>query len=246
MSSSSPSSTSSVSSSTETASTSQGPSTTSQGNLYLFTFLSTLLVLLIISCSIVFRSFVLRRRYQRRLAEALAVGAVLAPRVQGSRKKRFRTRPKFYDTWISDAEKTSIWADLMPVSVLPVKTKRKVKETEPIKTQYDTRTETLLQRLFASHFLLRNSRPGSGSRTPTSDSDSSNPPSPGSSGLVVPQEKPYPLSTPSPQKNLVQVTVLVEMPSPRRLSAIPSQEEQIPEVVFGVTRLHCRDTQPDI
>ncbi|KAJ4469016.1 hypothetical protein C8R41DRAFT_635383 [Lentinula lateritia] len=113
MSSSSPSSTSSVSSSTETASTSQGPSTTSQGNLYLFTFLSTLLVLLIISCSIVFRSFVLRRRYQRRLAEALAVGAVLAPRVQGSRKKRFRTRPKFYDTWISDAEKTSIWADLM-------------------------------------------------------------------------------------------------------------------------------------
>lgn len=133
-----------------------------------------------------------------------------------------------------------------PVSVLPVKTKRKVKETEPIKTQYDTRTETLLQRLFASHFLLRNSRPGSGSRTPTSDSDSSNPPSPGSSGLVVPQEKPYPLSTPSPQKNLVQVTVLVEMPSPRRLSAIPSQEEQIPEVVFGVTRLHCRDTQPDI
>lgn len=70
-------------------------------------------VLLIISCSIVFRSFVLRRRYQRRLAEALAVGAVLAPRVQGSRKKRFRTRPKFYDTWISDAEKTSIWADLM-------------------------------------------------------------------------------------------------------------------------------------
>ncbi|KAF8827699.1 hypothetical protein F5051DRAFT_451119 [Lentinula edodes] len=246
MSSSSPSSTSSVSSSTETASTSQGPSTTSQGNLYLFTFLSTLLVLLIISCSIVFRSFVLRRRYQRRLAEALAVGAVLAPRVQGSRKKRFRTRPKFYDTWISDAEKTSIWADLMPVSVLPVKTKRKVKETEPIKTQYETRTETLLQRLFASHFLLRNSRPGSGSRTPTSDSDSSNPPSPGSSGLVVPQEKPYPLSTPSPQKNLVQVTVLVEMPSPRRLSAIPSQEEQIPEVVFGVTRLHCRDTQPDI
>ncbi|KAH7873152.1 hypothetical protein F5879DRAFT_996948 [Lentinula edodes] len=246
MSSSSPSSTSSVSSSTETASASQGPSTTSQGNLYLFTFLSTLLVLLIISCSIVFRSFVLRRRYQRRLAEALAVGAVLAPRVQGSRKKRFRTRPKFYDTWISDAEKTSIWADLMPVSVLPVKTKRKVKETEPIKTQYETRTETLLQRLFASHFLLRNSRPGSGSRTPTSDSDSSNPPSPGSSGLVVPQEKPYPLSTPSPQKNLVQVTVLVEMPSPRRLSAIPSQEEQIPEVVFGVTRLHCRDTQPDI
>ncbi|KAJ3868828.1 hypothetical protein EV359DRAFT_77346 [Lentinula novae-zelandiae] len=249
MSSSSPSSTSSVSSSTETASTSQGPSTTSQGNLYLFTFLSTLLASFDPFNASTRRSslsFVLRRRYQRRLAEALAVGAVLAPRVQGSRKKRFRTRPKFYDTWISDAEKTSIWADLMPVSVLPVKTKRKVKETEPIKTQYDTRTETLLQRLFASHFLLRNSRPGSGSRTPTSDSDSSNPPSPGSSGLVVPQEKPYPLSTPSPQKNLVQVTVLVEMPSPRRLSAIPSQEEQIPEVVFGVTRLHCRDTQPDI
>ncbi|KAJ4482188.1 hypothetical protein J3R30DRAFT_3402804 [Lentinula aciculospora] len=218
MSSSSSSSTSSASSSTETTSTSQGPSTTNQGNLYL--------------------SFVLRRRYQRRLAEALAAGAVLAPRAQGSRKKRFRTRPKFFETWLSDAEKNS-WPDVMPVSVLLVKTKKKPKQTEPIRPPTETRTEAIFQR-FLSH--LRFVR-----RSSYLDADS-NPPSPGPdtpSSITPVQEKPDPSASPATQKNLVQVAVLVAMPSPRRLSAISSPEEQLPEVVFGVTRLHCRAMQSD-
>ncbi|KAJ3989750.1 hypothetical protein F5890DRAFT_1046717 [Lentinula detonsa] len=250
MSSSSPTSTSSVSQSTETESTSQGSSTTNEGNLYLFTFLSTLLVLLIISCSIVFRSFVLRRRYQRRLAEALATGAVLAPRAQGSHKKRFRTRPKFFETWLSDAEKSSTWADLMPVSALTAKTKRKTKETEQIRAPADTRSETVSQRLFASYLSLRDSHFRFGRRSThgnSDSSDSSTPRTPGSPDLVTPvQEKTNPFSTPTSQKNVVQVAVLVAMPSPSRLSAIPYQKEPpLPEVMFGVTRLHLRDSQSD-
>ncbi|KAJ3716967.1 hypothetical protein C8R42DRAFT_778319 [Lentinula raphanica] len=248
------SATSSVSSSTETASsTSSGPSTTNQGNLYLFTFLSTLLVLLIISCSIVFRSFVLRRRYQRRLAEALAAGAVLTPRAPGSHKKRFRTRPKFYETWLSDADKYSTWTDLMPVSVLTAKSKKKTREPESIRAPVDSRSEAILQRLFASYFIQRDSRfPFRRRRQVTIfDTDSTNPPSPrtpsslGDPGSTPIQEKGNPFSTPATQKTPVQVAVLVAMPSPRRLSTIPSQDEPLPEVVFGITRLNCRGIQPD-
>ena len=44
-----------------------------------FTFLATLLVLLAISCAIVIRSLVIRRRFQRRVQEALAEGYVFPP-----------------------------------------------------------------------------------------------------------------------------------------------------------------------
>ncbi|KAG9088726.1 hypothetical protein FRC06_001903 [Ceratobasidium sp. 370] len=48
---------------------------TVNSTLYLFTFLTTLLLLLAVSCGIVIRSFVLRRRFHRRVEEAIAAGA---------------------------------------------------------------------------------------------------------------------------------------------------------------------------
>ncbi|KAE9404045.1 hypothetical protein BT96DRAFT_447621 [Gymnopus androsaceus JB14] len=233
-----------VSTSTSSSSGSNPLSTSSQGNLYLFTFLSTLLVLLLISCSIVFRSFVLRRRYQRRLAEALASGAILAPRTQGSRRKRFRTRPKFFDTWISEVEPSSKWAELMPVSVLPVKTKKKHRLSETVERPNDPRSEAVFQRLFSSYLL----EPRSRRRSRNVDDDSA-PSSPSSPGPVTPiQEKADPIanSNPTTQKNVVQVAVLVAMPCPPRPASLrPTDEEQIPEVAFGVTRLLYRSNQGD-
>ncbi|KIK69586.1 hypothetical protein GYMLUDRAFT_33963 [Collybiopsis luxurians FD-317 M1] len=232
----------------------QGSSSTSQGNLYLFTFLSTLLVLLLISCSIVFRSFILRRRYQRRLAEALATGAILAPRTQGSRRKRFRTRPKFFDTWLSEAGSSVTWSDLMPVSVLPIKGKKKAKETVESEKPEDPRTEAVLHRIFTAHFLQpdRNSNNSRLRRRSNPDADSV-PSSPVSPTTPTPvQEKPDPISDASPtqsRKNVVQVAVLIAMPSPRNLNQSPIQpqqhEDEIPEVAFGVTRLHYKVKEVD-
>lgn len=80
------------------------------------TFLATLFLLLFVSCAIVLRSYVLRRRFQRRLDEAMAAGILLAPRAQGSRKRRFGTKPKFFDAWIAEGGET--WDGMMVCSVL--------------------------------------------------------------------------------------------------------------------------------
>lgn len=64
------------------------------------TFLATLFLLLFISCAIVLRSYILRRRFQQQLDEAMAAGILLAPRSPGSRKRRFGSKPKFHDAWL--------------------------------------------------------------------------------------------------------------------------------------------------
>lgn len=66
------------------------------------TFLATLFVLLVVSCGIVLRSYILRRRYQQRLEEALGSGLLLAPRAQGSKRKRLGTKPKIISTWLAE------------------------------------------------------------------------------------------------------------------------------------------------
>ena len=44
----------------------------------------------------------MRRRYQRRLDDAMAGGLLLAPRAPGSKRKRFGTKPKLFDAWLAD------------------------------------------------------------------------------------------------------------------------------------------------
>lgn len=66
------------------------------------TFLATLFLLLFVSCAIVLRSYILRRRFQRHLDEAMAAGILLAPRSQGSRRRRFGSKPKLFDAWFSE------------------------------------------------------------------------------------------------------------------------------------------------
>lgn len=56
-------------------------------SLYLFTFLTTLLLLLAVSCGIVLRSFVLRRRFRRRVEAAIAAGVLLPEQVEALRRR---------------------------------------------------------------------------------------------------------------------------------------------------------------
>ncbi|KAF8146477.1 hypothetical protein K438DRAFT_1780860 [Mycena galopus ATCC 62051] len=85
--------------------------------LYLYTFLATLIVLFGISSAVVARSFVLRRRHRRMMAEAIANGTWIppAPRVNVDLHKT----PRLWDTWVQPplmnvhGEKHD-WDGLMP------------------------------------------------------------------------------------------------------------------------------------
>ncbi|KAF8195422.1 hypothetical protein BJ912DRAFT_1040377 [Pholiota molesta] len=95
-------------------------------NLYLVTFLATLFLLLFVSCAIVLRSYVLRQRYNRRINEAMAAGLFLAPRAQGSRRKRFGVRPRLIDTWIATGGPK--WDRITPLSAQPIMVKRRLRD----------------------------------------------------------------------------------------------------------------------
>lgn len=74
------------------------------------TFLATLFLLLFVSCAIILRSYVLRRRYQRRLEEAVAAGLVLTPRAPSSRQARFGVKPKMFEFWFKNGAEQ--WVDI--------------------------------------------------------------------------------------------------------------------------------------
>ncbi|KAH8114330.1 hypothetical protein DFH11DRAFT_1766604 [Phellopilus nigrolimitatus] len=109
-----PSSTSSASNDVDSNSGNGTLATSS--SLYLFTFLATLLLLLAVSCAIVIRSLVIRRRFQRRVQEALAQGIILPPQ-PGQRRRGFGKKPKLWDAWIAPDDGDVQWKSLMPVSV---------------------------------------------------------------------------------------------------------------------------------
>ncbi|CUA66719.1 hypothetical protein RSOLAG22IIIB_00166 [Rhizoctonia solani] len=104
--------------------------------LYLFTFLTTLLLLLAVSCGIVIRSFVLRRRFHRRVEEAIAAGVLLpgqgdAGMGAGGRLGAFRRpigeKPKLWEVWIdpsvSDSKHSSTsseWSNIRPLAVTKI------------------------------------------------------------------------------------------------------------------------------
>ena len=74
-----------------------------------FTFLATLLLLLAVSCAIVMRSFVLRRRFRRRVEEALAAGIILPQ--HPPRKRDFGEKPRLWDAWLTPTD--TKWSSIM-------------------------------------------------------------------------------------------------------------------------------------
>ncbi|SJL07544.1 uncharacterized protein ARMOST_10894 [Armillaria ostoyae] len=186
-----------------------GQSTSS--SLYLFTFLATLFVLLIISSSIILRSFMMRRRFQRRLEEAMAQGVVLAPHNQGSRRKRLGRKPKMHEAWIAPSQDADTWEDMMPLSAQPMR--RLKRSSDPVIVDRLAREHAMEARL--RHFVRWDFR----------EPDLRPSPEP-----AVP--KFYVIDSQNP---ILQVSVLIAMPSPRYPSC-SSYDDEIPEVVVGVAR----------
>ncbi|KAG9026731.1 hypothetical protein FRB95_008537 [Tulasnella sp. JGI-2019a] len=72
-------------------------------SLYLYTFLITLLILFGVSCGIVARSIVLRRRFRMQIQSAIDNGMALPARVAASRAAKrglFGERPVMHEVWL--------------------------------------------------------------------------------------------------------------------------------------------------
>jgi hypothetical protein len=82
-----------------------------------FTFLATLFVLLLISASIIFRSFLIRRRFRRRVEDALAQGVFLdlQPSALGLTSRYIGEKPSVHEAWVEpDAiHEKSQWQAIM-------------------------------------------------------------------------------------------------------------------------------------
>ncbi|KAF8908892.1 hypothetical protein CPB84DRAFT_1843256 [Gymnopilus junonius] len=259
-----------------------GPATSS--NLYLVTFLATLFLLLFVSCAIVLRSYILRRRYQRRLDEAMATGLHLAPRAPGSKRKRFGAKPKLYDTWLADGGGT--WDHIKPLAAQPVFVKRKYKDAPPklstitaeaqaeqefdeliangIGSPSDNAPRSTTALLNQSTVRLRNFL-----RHPRRSNPATNPDLVGAetegltdnelpnNGKSATQMPPAPTGGYKVRVEMLQVAVLIAMPSQSRTNcknAILDRagkqieeeddddegESELPELLLGTTRLHYR------
>ena len=69
-----------------------------------FTFLATLLLLLAVSCAIVLRSLIIRRRFQNRVQDALAQGMMqqATPGAGGHGGRRLLgEKPRTWDAWLA-------------------------------------------------------------------------------------------------------------------------------------------------
>ncbi|KAG8214861.1 hypothetical protein J3R82DRAFT_10027 [Butyriboletus roseoflavus] len=97
----------------------------------LFTFLATILILVLLSASLVLRSYILRRRYRQRFQQALADGLFVDldrstfngegpfdPLGELRRStRRPGPKPALWDNWIHPAEKDNTWSSITPVAL---------------------------------------------------------------------------------------------------------------------------------
>ncbi|KDN49772.1 hypothetical protein RSAG8_01837, partial [Rhizoctonia solani AG-8 WAC10335] len=210
--------------------------------LYLFTFLTTLLLLLAVSCGIVIRSFVLRRRFHRRVEEAIAAGVLLPGEGDmgmrpGGRIGAFRRpigeKPKMWEIWIDPSvgkkhpSASSEWSNIRPFATTqisevstdtaaPPKAEMAQQQQAPVGT-------SLLDRL-GLHSIFRRDR----SHTRAAPSINPTPSSPDVPLPTLGYNAPVPHDgaqsdkvNPSDGDRSVQVAVFVAMPDPSRPRYIP-------------------------
>ncbi|KAG5640160.1 hypothetical protein DXG03_000885 [Asterophora parasitica] len=194
---------------------------------------------------------VLRRRFQRHFDDALAAGLLLAPRT-----RRRPHRPKFFTACtVPGGDK---WHQMIPVAGLPVQAKRRPKPGPSILNPESDPTVTVkTENTPSDSSPIPASSPPTPLRQrllslPSFRRDDTTPP------LVhdTPDEKTV-NKPPRVRVDMLQVSVLIAMPSPRRPSLLndssssivkhsddTDDEERghIPDVVFGITRLPFKHT----
>jgi len=204
-------------------------------NLYLIAFLAILFILLFISACIVLRSYIVRRRYQQRLQDALGPGVLLTPRAQGSKIKRLGILPKITHTWL--AQGGDKWNQMMPISVQPVFVKRKIRVTKQSTPDQTTDiTDVPAPPTTISNLFTRFPRPSL--------------PNIFQSNVTNEQQAPTP-STPNYKirVEMLQLAIFIAMPSQdkshRKKHSLENNDpdpddDKLPEVAIGVTRVNYR------
>ncbi|KAF7422594.1 hypothetical protein PC9H_010750 [Pleurotus ostreatus] len=190
--------------------------------LYLFTFLATLFLLLGISALIVFRSLVIRRRLERRINHAIQEGLVAAPRAPGSKHSRLTKKPKLHDVWVECGGGT--WEEVQPLSLrLKADRTRAEMASRP-------RLIAVNESAFWSMFLSSNPI-----RAPSQAE------APNKLGALDDSKA----EGPSPTETMVQVSILVALPSQSPYAKGDGDGERgLPEVAIGVARLPYRSLKP--
>ncbi|KAI0632114.1 hypothetical protein C8Q77DRAFT_1158785 [Trametes polyzona] len=223
-------------SATSTQDSGMGPPSSS---LYLFTFLATLFLLLAISSAIIMRGIYLRRRFRRRLEEALAAGVLLSPSDEGpggfgrsgGGQRRKLKRPTLFDVsvlppYFSTANpQDGKWERLMPVSAsissekpgldpLPA-TESAQAVGPPPRSHHLPNARMLLER--AGYIIprarLRRATPPPPRNEPTSNASAGDVPM---SPAISSEQK-----DPVLRAAEVQVAVIIAMPNPHRTAYVP-------------------------
>lgn len=237
MSSLSPSSTPTLTTSSDQPSQSSGggddqPSSTST-TLYLFTFLATLFVLLLISASIIFRSFLVRRRFRQRVEDALAQGVVLdlQPSVLGLTSRFIGEKPSVHEARVEldVLREKSQWQVIMPVTALLTHRVELAAESRlPHESPQQQRPSFLAR--FRRHSASPVPRPATIIRDCTSPEDSV------SVCVLISMPHPdSPIRFKRSQEDLVKSQLIDANLGVNTGRA--SDEEGVPNVVFGVAEL---------
>ncbi|KAI0785269.1 hypothetical protein C8Q75DRAFT_776628 [Abortiporus biennis] len=176
--------------------------------LYLFTFLATLFVLLFVSCAIVLRSFIIRRRYRRQIEEAIATGAMIPPPPgtfggSGRRQREFGEKPKLWDVEARNGKGLS-WNVVLPVSAYIPPSPTKLASSSASSTSSDDESHHRVSRFTALFHPFAHRRAHSSLSSPSTPI----PLSPTSSSQVIDAKL--------INAERVDVSVVIQFPNPRR------------------------------
>ncbi|GBE84939.1 hypothetical protein BKA93DRAFT_818255 [Sparassis latifolia] len=239
---------------TTTGGGSTGPSST----LYLFTFLATLFVLLFVSTAIVFRSFYLRRRFRRRVDEAIAAGTFIPPGASAPGSRKYLDKPKLWDATLFPAARGE-WAYIVPVTARIAVRRPGCGNASPpsLASQEPTSLRTVLpESNFLRRVFVHASATPSTAPSPLAQDVGSDPVSPFSG-----EQESDALS----QVAQLQVSLLIAMPNPRHSHALDGaeqgtspkgkekrlrefwdeEEEGVPDVVIGIAEVPYNDDGDD-
>lgn len=201
-----------------------------------FTFLATLFVLLLISASIIFRSFLVRRRFRRRVEDALAQGVFLdlQPSALGLTSRYIGEKPSVHEAWVEqDAlQEKSQWQAIMPVTALLTHRVEPTAESRlPHESPQQGRPSFLAR--FKSSSASPDSHPATIIRDYTSPDDSVT--------VCVLISMPHPDSPMRFQHSPVDLVksqpINGKDPNLSVTTGRASDEEGVPNVVFGIAEL---------
>ncbi|KAJ7215399.1 hypothetical protein GGX14DRAFT_696461 [Mycena pura] len=216
--------------------------------LYLYTFLSTLIILLVVSGGIITRSFFLRRRQQIAMANGTWV-----PPSPNRRESRYTLRPKpvIFDVHIPPEAEAGTkedpderWGTIQPFSVSDLdiasgkSTPGPSDEDAPPSTRTRRETGARIRARLLTLLRLRLHRPF---RHAPAASD---PVAVPALELIPPLAAAAPDPAPSPSNSHLRVSVLVVMPTPPASSSASTadDEEELPHLELGVLEADVIDS----